>query len=50
MSSPKFFSAFTPSASSENRPQSIIEVYFEASRRDARMRQFLERAKEAGCA
>ncbi len=29
-------------------PQSIIEVYFEASRRDARMRQFLERAKEAG--
>lgn len=33
---------------SEDRPQSIIEVYFEASRRDARMRQFLERAKEAG--
>lgn len=29
-------------------PQSIIEVYFEATRRDARMRQFLERAKEAG--
>ncbi len=29
-------------------PQSIVEVYFEATRRDARMRQFLERAKEAG--
>ena len=29
-------------------PQSIVEVYFEASRRDARMRQFIERAKEAG--
>ena len=29
-------------------PQSVIEVYFEASRRDARMRQFIERATEAG--
>jgi len=29
-------------------PQSIIEVYIDASRRDARMRQFLDRAKEAG--
>ena len=29
-------------------PQSIIEVYYEATRRDARMRQFVERAKEAG--
>ena len=29
-------------------PQSIIEVYYEATRRDARMRQFLARAKEAG--
>ena len=28
-------------------PQSVIEVYYEATRRDARMRQFLERAKEA---
>jgi len=28
-------------------PQSVIEVYFEATRRDARMRQFIERAKEA---
>lgn len=29
-------------------PQSVIEVYHEAARRDARMRQFLERAREAG--
>ncbi|MBF5004465.1 23S rRNA (guanosine(2251)-2'-O)-methyltransferase RlmB [Diaphorobacter caeni] len=29
-------------------PQSIIEVYFESTRRDARMRQFVDRAKEAG--
>ncbi|QIL72717.1 23S rRNA (guanosine(2251)-2'-O)-methyltransferase RlmB [Diaphorobacter sp. HDW4B] len=29
-------------------PQSIIEVYYEATRRDARMRQFVERAKEVG--
>src|SRR5574343_1569707 len=29
-------------------PASIIEVYFDASRRDARMRQFLDRAREAG--
>jgi 23S rRNA (guanosine2251-2'-O)-methyltransferase len=29
-------------------PASIVEIYFEASRRDARMRQFIERAKEAG--
>ena len=29
-------------------PQSIVEIYFEPTRRDARMRQFIERAKEAG--
>jgi 23S rRNA (guanosine2251-2'-O)-methyltransferase len=29
-------------------PQSIIEIYYEPTRRDARMRQFLERAREAG--
>ena len=28
-------------------PRSVIEIYFEATRRDARMRQFIERAKEA---
>ena len=29
-------------------PQSILEVYIDPTRRDARMRQFIERAKEAG--
>ncbi|GAA4420969.1 23S rRNA (guanosine(2251)-2'-O)-methyltransferase RlmB [Acidovorax lacteus] len=29
-------------------PQSIVEIYFEPTRRDARMRQFLDRAREAG--
>jgi hypothetical protein len=29
-------------------PQSVIEIYYEASRRDARMRQFLQRATEFG--
>ena len=28
-------------------PQSIVEIYFEPSRRDARMRQFIDRVKEA---
>ena len=28
-------------------PTSVIEIYFEATRRDSRMRQFIERAKEA---
>ena len=29
-------------------PKSVIEIYFEPTRRDARMRQFLEKANEAG--
>src|SRR5512145_793909 len=29
-------------------PKSIIEIYYEPTRRDARMRQFLEKATEAG--
>ena len=29
-------------------PQSVIEIYVDPTRRDARMRQFVERAKEAG--
>ncbi len=29
-------------------PRSVVEVYFESSRRDARMRQFIDRATEAG--
>ena len=30
-------------------PKSIIEIYFEPTRRDARMRQFIDKAKEFGC-
>ena len=29
-------------------PKSIVELYVEGSRRDARMRQFLQKAQEAG--
>lgn len=29
-------------------PQSVLEVFFDVSRRDARMRQFTDRAREAG--
>ena len=29
-------------------PRSIVEIYFEPTRRDARMRQFLEKVQEAG--
>ena len=29
-------------------PQSIIEIYYDLTRRDARMRQFLERVNESG--
>ena len=29
-------------------PQSIVEIHFDTSRRDARMRQFLDRVQEAG--
>lgn len=49
MSSPKVLFGFhAVSVRLKTAPQSVIEVYFEASRRDARMRQFLERAREAG--
>ena len=49
MSSPKVLFGFhAVGVRLKVAPQSIVEVYFEASRRDARMRQFIERAKEAG--
>ena len=49
MSSPKVLFGFhAVGVRLKTAPQSIIEVYYEASRRDARMRQFLDRAKEAG--
>ena len=49
MSSPKVLFGFHAlGVRLKTAPQSIIEIYFEPTRRDARMRQFLERATEAG--
>jgi 23S rRNA (guanosine2251-2'-O)-methyltransferase len=49
MSSPKILFGFhAVGVRVKVAPQSVVEVYFEASRKDARMRQFLDRAREAG--
>jgi 23S rRNA (guanosine2251-2'-O)-methyltransferase len=49
MSSPKVMFGFhAVGVRLKTAPQSIIEIYYESTRRDARMRQFLERANEAG--
>ena len=49
MSSPKVLFGFhAVGVRLKTAPQSIIEIYYEGTRRDARMRQFLEKAKEAG--
>jgi 23S rRNA (guanosine2251-2'-O)-methyltransferase len=49
MSSPKIVFGFhAAGVRMRTAPQSVIEVHFDASRRDARMRQFLDRAAEAG--
>ncbi|MCX7251612.1 MAG: 23S rRNA (guanosine(2251)-2'-O)-methyltransferase RlmB [Burkholderiales bacterium] len=49
MSSPKVLFGFhAVGVRLKTAPQSIIEIYYETSRRDARMRQFIDRAKEAG--
>ena len=49
MSSPKVLFGFhAVGVRLRTAPQSVIEVYFDLSRRDARMRQFVERATEAG--
>ena len=48
MSSPKVLFGFhAVGVRLKTAPQSIIEIYYEPTRRDARMRQFLERAREA---
>ena len=48
MSSPKVLFGFhAVGVRIKVAPESIVEVYFEASRRDARMRQFIDRAKQA---
>ena len=49
MSSPKVLFGFhAVGVRLKTAPASVIEVYYDASRRDARMRQFLDRAREAG--
>lgn len=49
MSSPKVLFGFhAVGVRLKTAPHSIIEIYYEPTRRDQRMRQFLERAKEAG--
>jgi 23S rRNA (guanosine2251-2'-O)-methyltransferase len=49
MSSPKVLFGFhAVGVRLKTAPQSIVEIYFEPTRRDARMRQFLEKANEAG--
>ena len=49
MSTPKVLFGFhAVGVRLKTAPQSIIEIYFEPTRRDARMRQFLDRVKEAG--
>jgi len=49
MSSPKVIFGFhAVGVRIKTAPQSVIEVLFDASRRDARMKQFMARAEEAG--
>lgn len=49
MSSPKVLFGFhAVGVRLKTAPQSVIEIHFEPSRRDARMRQFIDRVKEAG--
>ena len=49
MSSPKVLFGFhAVGVRLKTAPQSIVEIYYETTRRDARMRQFIERATEAG--
>ncbi len=49
MSSPKVLFGFhAVGVRLKTAPKSIIEIYYEPTRRDARMRQFLERVNEAG--
>ena len=49
MSSPKVLFGFhAVGVRLKTAPQSIIEIYYEATRRDARMRQFMEKVNESG--
>ena len=49
MSSPKVLFGFhAVGVRLKTAPRSIIEIYVDPTRKDARMRQFLDRANEAG--
>jgi len=49
MSAPKVLFGFhAVGVRLKTAPQSILEIYVDVSRKDARMRQFLEKANEAG--
>ena len=49
MSSPKVLFGFhAVGVRLKTAPQSIVEIYFDPTRRDARMRQFVEKVQEAG--
>jgi 23S rRNA (guanosine2251-2'-O)-methyltransferase len=49
MSSPKtLFGFHAVGVRLKTAPESVIEIHFDGARRDARMRQFLQRAKEGG--
>lgn len=49
MSAPKVLFGFhAVGVRLKTAPQSIVEIYYEPTRRDARMRQFLERVQESG--
>ena len=48
MSSPKtLFGFHAIGVRLKTAPESVIEIHFESSRRDARMRSFIDRAAEA---
>ena len=49
MSSPKVLFGFhAVGVRLKTAPKSVLEIYYEPTRRDARMRQFLDRARESG--
>ena len=48
MSSQVLFGFHAVGVRLKTAPRSIVEIYFEPTRRDARMRQFLEKVQEAG--
>ena len=49
MSSPKgLFGFYAVGVRLKTAPKSVLEIYYEPTRRDARMRQFLDRARDSG--